>query len=92
MADVVDAFSLEIRELGQPFNLAEVFEVVEGVQGVSNSDCTILSPDESEATEQVRRRTGAGGIIKSLRPNVRQVVYVADNGLGVTVNWQEHTL
>ncbi len=92
LADVVDAFSLEVRELGQPFNLAEVFEVVESVQGVSNSDCTILSPDESQATEQVRRRTGAGGIIKSLRPNARQVIFVAADGLGVTVDWQEHTL
>jgi len=38
---LLDAFSLERRRLGQDLFLSEVYQVVEGVQGVESSICTI---------------------------------------------------
>lgn len=38
---LLDAFSLEQRRLGQDLFLSEVYQVVEGVQGVESSICTI---------------------------------------------------
>lgn len=38
---LLDAFSLERRRLGQDLFLSEVYQVVEGIQGVESSICTI---------------------------------------------------
>lgn len=52
VAALQSAFSASARRLGQPLYRGEVYRVVDGVQGVENSDCRIVLPPATEGALQ----------------------------------------
>jgi hypothetical protein len=72
-AALLDAFSLSRRGLGQDLFLSEVFQVVEGVQGVENSTCVI------DGDPELRRRRAARG----------EVIFLSADGAGLRVDKPE---
>ena len=70
---LLEAFSLGRRGLGQDLFLSEVFQIVEGVQGVENSTCVI------DGDPELRRR----------RASQREVIFFSAAGSGLNVKEPE---
>jgi hypothetical protein len=80
---VYQSFKLEVRAPGRPVYRAEVYESIEAVLGVVNSDVSIFpglaDPIVSEEGDELRRVSrGMLGEIWAAWPTDRQAVYVAD--------------
>lgn len=85
---LLNAFKLEYRALGKPLYRAELYQVVEAVQGVENSDCTI----SSYTGTPLRIVKGDSGVIRMMEVEESQVIYVAEDGLGISVQYEEYAL
>jgi hypothetical protein len=74
------AFSLEAVRLGEPLFLSRIFEVVEQVTGVANSQCAIDTGgfrDDRGAPVTVRSiASGASGAIKRVSVYEQQAIYL----------------
>lgn len=92
-AKLKDAFSLKNRGLGQPLYRSEVYQVVEAVSGVENSDCSIgFNPVGQAFTVMPVSVTGADGMIRVLRAGDRQCIHLDPDNPGVEVTPQEFSL
>jgi len=87
------AFSLERRELGQPLYRGEIFQVVEAIAGVENSDCRILFDADSQTlVEAPTVVTGADGVIRLMRPGKRQAIHLAGEAGDIQLTVEEYGL
>lgn len=64
---LLDAFSLERRRLGQDLFLSEVYQVVEGIQGVESSICTI------DGDKALRRLDASNDEVFHLEPETSEI-------------------
>lgn len=87
-AALLNRFKLEQRALGEDLYRAELYEVVEAIEGVENSKCEIKTYTGTPS----RVVTGSEDVIRVIGVTERQVIYVADYGLGITVQDQEYSL
>ncbi|MFP2927380.1 hypothetical protein ACLESO_19715 [Pyxidicoccus sp. 3LG] len=76
-AALLDALSLRRRALGQPLYLSDVYKVVEAVEGVESSVCII---------------DGTPGLQRKDAPDGSHIIYLAPEGQGLTVRYQEYSL
>ena len=86
-----DLLTLSERRPGQPLYRSEIFEAVEAVTGVENSDCVIKDVTVAGGEEVERIARGDDGSIRVVWPTQRQVVYVADAAL-VHITHEEFAL
>ncbi len=77
-AGLADLLSLRRRRPGQPLYRSEVFEAVESVSGVENSDCIIGGVTAADGAPLERIGRGDNGSIRVAWPTQRQVIYLAD--------------
>jgi hypothetical protein len=82
---LLNAFSLEQSQLGQPLFRSQLYEVVEAVTGGENSVCTI-NPNRFAGAALLPRHVtyGADGVVKSVQPHPDQVIYLDKTHLTVT--------
>ena len=89
------AFSEKVRQLGQPLYRGEIYEVVDRVTGVENSDCAITlepTPPETPPEEEsspVRVALVDGSVLVA-RPGDHQCLVLEPGGLAIVV--EEYTL
>ncbi len=77
-AGLADLLSLRRRRPGQPLYRSEIFEAVESVSGVENSDCIIGGVTAADGAPLERIGRGDNGSIRVAWPTQRQVIYLAD--------------
>jgi hypothetical protein len=89
---LLDAFALKKRRLGQPLYASEIYQVVEGVTGVANSDCVIGDGtfDTHDPAPQVLR--SSGGVIRLILPQTDQVLILDEGVSTLTVQTREFVL
>ncbi len=89
------AFTLKLSKLGEPLFRSRVIEVVEGVEGVANCECSI-NPDgfrnESGATITPRVIPTDGEVIKRVSLDERQVIYMDEKLSKLEITAQAFTL
>lgn len=66
---LIDAFSPEVRQLGQPLYRGEVYRVVDAVAGVENSDCAIVLDATTRAALAQVVETGSEVLLARPAPN-----------------------
>lgn len=77
------AFSKQTRKLGQPLYRGEVYKVVDGVEGVENSDCSIdLTITPASALSRI---TQTGSQVLLAQPAVSQCLYLDIEHCKITV-------
>ncbi len=92
-SQLASAFALRSRGLGQALYQGDLFKVVEGVEGVENSDCVIqFNPVGQALTEQPQVVAGPDGMIRMLRPGDRQCLHLDPVHPVVDVTVQEYSL
>jgi len=93
-ASLLASVSLKNRRIGQAIYRAELYAIVEAVQGVENSTCLISAVNEADDVTAspltVKGRDGA--TIKTIKATQRQVIYLAADGLVVNVGYEEFSL
>lgn len=72
-ADLAGAFSLKKRQIGQSLYLGEVYSIVESIEGVIHSTCTIAVGGYTGTTPPSAIK-GGGKNVKRIQPDKRQVV------------------
>ena len=74
---LLEGLSLDRRRLGQALHRGQIFGLVDGVEGVENSDVTLLlsAADAARAAQVVR---DGGGRILAIHASPRQLIHVAD--------------
>lgn len=93
--DLWQRFGLERRELGKPLYKSEVFDVVENVLGVENSDCQISLVAAGTMSTRPRRVVTAASdaqVIETILPRERQVIYLDRNHSTLVVEAKEYEL
>lgn len=82
------AFSEESRQLGQALYRGEVYQVLDGVAGVENSDCTLILDPVPEGVRVAR----IGDEILTARPDAGQcLVLDANDATNVTLTVEEYS-
>lgn len=69
-----DAFTLKQRRLGEPLYASEIYQVVEVVTGVANSDCVIGDASFAALSPAPRVFRSSGGVIRLIQPQPDQVL------------------
>lgn len=82
-------FTEKVRQLGQPLYRGEIYEVVDRVTGVENSDCTIALVPPAAGVSPVRAALIDGSVLVA-RPGDRQCLVLATGGAAIVV--EEYTL
>ncbi len=72
-AELAERFGLARRRLGQPLYRSELYALVEGVTGVTQSDCRIHVKASAAPARVVR---GESRIVRLVDPGPRQVAYL----------------
>jgi hypothetical protein len=91
-AAVLAAFDLRLRRPGQPVYRSEVTRVVEGTEGVTNSDVVLFESDPpADRRDWERAARGDDGGIWAVFPKDDQVIYARRPEL-VTVTAEEATI
>jgi len=89
---LLDSFSLKNRRLGQPLYASEIYQVVEGVTGVANSECVIVDGTFATLDPAPQVLRSSGGVIRLIQPQPDQVL-ILDEGLStLTVQTREFVL
>jgi hypothetical protein len=70
-----NAFDPGQRELGQAFYRAELYQVVEGITGVENSDCKLLAPEIG--AEYIEPLPAEGEVIRLIQPRTNAMAHLA---------------
>ncbi|MDQ6966963.1 MAG: hypothetical protein Q9M23_08575, partial [Mariprofundaceae bacterium] len=93
-AALLASFALLNRRLGQALYRAELYAVIEAVQGVENSTCLINAVNEAEGVtaSPLIVRGSDGETIKTIKATQRQVIYLAADGLAIDVAHEEFAL
>jgi predicted phage baseplate assembly protein len=89
---LVQAFALRRAELGRPLHRSAIYQVVEAVQGVENSACTIANSTVQGATRPRRVARGAELDIRAIFPGERQIIYIDPAQSKITIGYEEFTL
>ncbi len=82
-AALLAAFTEQYRQLGQPLYRGEIYQIVDGVAGVENSDCSISIDDDAAA--QLTRITKTGSEIMAAWPTPKQCLVFEDSNFTPTV-------
>lgn len=88
-AELLAQLDLQQRSLGQPLYRAELYQWVEGITGVENSDCTMRV---SSGNPRVITLADDDQRIRALAINQQQVIYALASGLQVVVIPEEYQL
>jgi uncharacterized phage protein gp47/JayE len=84
---LLTAFSEESRQLGQALYRGEVYQVLDGVAGVENSDCTIVLDPVPDGVRVAR----SGNEILTARPGPGQcLVLAAEESTSVVITVEEY--
>ena len=74
--NIINAFSLENRSLGESMHRGELYKIVENSDGVSNSDCTISLADSADEAIVPEIIKGNDEVIRAINPSPKQVVHL----------------
>jgi len=93
---LLEAFSLRHRRLGQDLFLSEIYQVVEGVQGVESSTCTLkkTSADGDGPLPRLNGSNGAAadGVIRRLEARDPQVFHLDPAKSDIVLRHEEWSL
>ena len=91
---VLQALSLKHRKLGQPLYRSELYNIVESVTGVENSDCRLqlVAGMEDRAQRVNTQSLNGDSIIRSIQPKEAQVIYLDPDYSNLLVSAEEFEL
>jgi hypothetical protein len=85
---LVEAFGFGKRSLGQPLYISELYQIVEGTEGVEDSDCEITIVEAPSDPAKVLDDRGA---IRVVRPTARACVHLDSIHPDVTVTVEKYS-
>ena len=83
---------LKNRRLGQPLYASEIYQVVENVTGVANSDCLIDDDAFSSFSPAPRVLRSSGGVIRVIIPQPDQILILDERYSTIIVQTREFVL
>lgn len=94
---LLQALTLEARQLEKPLYRADLYQIVESVQGVENSICTFL-PDmkvtnsRGDILGEAEVIIHSNGDIRCVKASARQAVYLPADGSGLFLDHKVYSL
>ena len=89
-AGLENAFSTQVRQLGQSLYRGEVYRIVDSVGAVENSDCSIVL--DAATLAQLVQAVKTGDEFVAVQPGPRQCLIFDSTAFAVVVNHYEETL
>jgi len=92
---LLDHFSIQNRTLGQALYRSELFQVIEAVTGVENTSLSIIHDlKKTDAEGNIVSESVAliqkGTDIRRVNASQRELIFLADDGLGLTITHKEY--
>ncbi len=84
-------FSVNNRELGQSLHRGEIYKVVENIEGVTNSDCTI-DIDLPANAQRPRVIKGDDDVVRMVQPSPKQLVHLDINIPQISITVEDYSL
>ncbi len=89
-------FSVNNRELGQSLHRGEIYKVVENIEGVTNSDCTIdLENGGIEVPANAQRPRvikGDDDVVRMVQPSPKQLVHLDINIPQISITVEDYSV